>query len=176
MKILVVSDTYVPEPLEKEKDVDLVISCGDLTRQDIEIYTKPVIGVYGNHCDGKYLEELGKVNLHLKVHEINGIKFGGFESCRDYKFQENMKLYSDEEVDNLLKDFPPVDVFVSHSTPNGVLDILGDPVHMGFFAFNDYIKKHKPKIWLCGHSGENEEEEYNGTKVYRTEGYRFLEI
>src|SRR3990167_9855933 len=175
LKALVVSDIYVPDAKELSKNVDLVISCGDLYKKDLEIFDKPIFGVYGNHCDGKYLEELGATNLHLKVAEFNGLKLGGFQSCIDYKYQEAIPLYSQEEVDELLKDFHYVDIFVAHSPPFGLLDDPGDPVHTGFHAFRDYIEKHHPKYFLCGHLDPNEEMEYKGTKIIRTHGSRFLD-
>jgi len=181
MKALVISDTnHRLTELPNPEDVDLIITCGDILPHEIPVeeLNKPIFGVYGNHDNRSYLEELGAVNLHLKVVELNGLKFGGFESCINYKPQEKspVKLYTQEEVDELLKNFPPVDVFVAHSPPFGLLDIPGDHVHTGFFAFKDYLDRHHPKIFLCGHSGENDEIELNGTKIYRTEGYRILDI
>jgi len=177
MKAFVISDTNrIIDPPALD-DIDLVITCGDIMPHEIPVeLNKPIFGVYGNHCNGQYLEELGATNLHLKVAEFNGLKFGGFQSCINYKERSLVKLYTQEEADELLKDFPPVDVFVAHSPPFGLLDIPGDHVHQGFFAFKDYIDRHHPRIFLCGHSGENAEMEYNGTKIYRTEGFRILDI
>ncbi|MFZ3233654.1 MAG: hypothetical protein WA194_09330 [Patescibacteria group bacterium] len=35
----------------------------------------PKIGVYGNHCDGRYMDKLGIENLHMKLVTMKGISF-----------------------------------------------------------------------------------------------------
>lgn len=136
MKAFVISDTNRIIEHPTSENIDLIITCGDLMPHDIPIELgKPIFGVYGNHCNGQYLEELGATNLHLKVAEFNGIKFGGFQSCINYKELSQVKLYTQEEVDELLNNFPPVDVFVAHSPPFGLLDIPEDHVHQGFLLF-----------------------------------------
>jgi predicted phosphodiesterase len=64
MKTLVIADRNpkinIPDIVAQNK-IDLVITLGDLTREDILGLTLvnkiPKIGVYGNHDSGSYMEE-----------------------------------------------------------------------------------------------------------------------
>lgn len=69
-----------------QKAVDVVITVGDLHRADIagaERLSVPVIGVFGNHCDGRYLDDLGatNLNLHLSQAEVGRVTFTGVQGC-----------------------------------------------------------------------------------------------
>lgn len=59
MKILIISDTSVKNAEQLLKECDLLVTCGDLSPWMFQHVKKPWFGVYGNHCDGKYIEELG---------------------------------------------------------------------------------------------------------------------
>lgn len=72
----------------EDQGVDLVITAGDLHRTDIagiDQLPVPTLGVYGNHCDGRYLADLRMTNLHLRCVELNGLRFTGLEGCVRYK-------------------------------------------------------------------------------------------
>jgi len=61
-------------------DIVAVVTAGDLTRFDlagIDRVPVPVLGVYGNHCDSRYLKDLGIKNLHLKKTVVGGVSFTG---------------------------------------------------------------------------------------------------
>lgn len=112
----------------------------------------PKIGVYGNHDSGTYFEPLGMVNLHLKTFKFANFTFAGFEGSVRYKESPSAKMYTQEEAFNLLKDFPIVDVFISHSPPYGVNDEPDELAHQGFKALRKYIEFKKPKYFLHGHT------------------------
>lgn len=177
MKILIISDTSVKNVEQLIKECDLLVTCGDLSPWMFQHVNKRWFGVYGNHCDGKYIEELGGENLHLKTKTFSSLTFGGFESCIKYKEElQPVPLYTQDQVATLIKGFPPVDIFVSHSPPYGLLDDITDHVHTGFTAFRDYIDRNSPKYFLCGHLYSNEDMKYKDTKIIRTYGYQWLQI
>ena len=45
----------------------------------------PVLGVYGNHDDGHYLEAGNTTDVHLRPRTLDGVTFTGFEGCVRYK-------------------------------------------------------------------------------------------
>ena len=77
MKTLVLADRPPSRPIKEilaeNPDIELIITLGDLYFYDIQelanITHIPKIGVYGNHCDGRYMDMLGIINLHLKTFE-----------------------------------------------------------------------------------------------------------
>ncbi len=162
MKILAISDRPPKSSILKtiaENNVDIVITLGDLTIFDINELKNvniPKIGVYGNHCSGMYFEPLGIKNLHLQTFEFQGIKFGGFEGSLKYKNSDS-KMYTQDEADELLKNFPHVDVMIAHSPPYGINDEPGSTVHEGFRALRNYLDEKKPKYFFHGHTYPNEE-------------------
>src|SRR4029079_17489515 len=103
LRALVISDatpnfgTRTLAEVISDKAIDLLITVGDLHRSDIagaDRLPVPVIGVYGNHCDVRYLEDLGATNLHLSQVEIGGITFTGVQGCVRYKDGSKDLLYT----------------------------------------------------------------------------------
>jgi len=159
MKILVIADRPPRESIKlilKNNPVDLICTLGDLDLFCLaeleEITNIPKIGVYGNHCSGTYFERLGILNMHLKTFEYQGLIFGGFEGCVRYKNDPYAKMYTQEEASELLKDFPKVDVMLSHCPPYGINDDKDDLPHQGFKALREYVEQNKPKYLLHGHT------------------------
>ena len=158
MKILAIADRPPKQSINKilsSDSVDLIITLGDLDFFDLkelkDINDIPKIGVYGNHCSGKYFESLGIKNMHLQTWEFQGITFGGFEGSLKYK-NSNAIMYTQDEASRLLEDFPKVDVLLAHSPPYGINDEPGDPTHTGLVALKKYIEKNQPKYFLHGHT------------------------
>lgn len=90
--------------------------------------------MYGNHCDRRYLEDLGIRNLHLSSVEIAGITFTGLEGCVRYKNGSSDVLYSQSEYCAMVERLPAADVVVSHCPPARINDHPGDPAHIGITA------------------------------------------
>lgn len=141
-------------------NIDIIITLGDLERQDLlslaEIINIPKIGVYGNHCSGSYMEELGIKNMHLTTTTYKGVTFGGFQGCVRYKENPSAIMYTQEEATLLMQDFPPVDVFICHCPPRGIND-EEETAHQGFDALHKYIDKNPPKLLLHGHTYPTED-------------------
>ncbi len=159
MKILAISDRpprrSILQILE-ESPVDLICTLGDLEFGDIaelrQIKTIPKIGVYGNHCSGKYFESLDIYNMHLKTFEYHGVLFGGIEGCVRYKESPYAKMYTQEEVEIMMKSFPHVDVMLAHCPPYGVNDEPDDPTHAGYVGLREYVERERPRYLLHGHT------------------------
>ncbi|BCX14149.1 MAG: serine/threonine protein phosphatase [Candidatus Dojkabacteria bacterium] len=186
MKILAIADRPPLRSIKEivsESNVDLICTLGDLELLQIkelaDITHIPKLGVYGNHCSGRYFEDLGILNLHLKTFEYNGFKFGGFEGSHRYKESSDAKMYTQEEATHLLQNFPYVDVMISHSPPFGINDESQSLSHQGFIALRDYIKKQQPKYFLHGHTYPSEENvvtKFENTNIIYVYADKVIEI
>jgi len=178
MKLLIIADTDTFENQIGEAAAEVLIGCGDLdealiNRIACKIGASRVLAVKGNHdTDGPFQSPI--VDLHLKEFTYGDIRFGGFAGSWRYK-PRGHHLYEQHEVSQLLADFPPVDVFVAHNSPRGIHD-RNDEVHFGFNAFNDYIERAKPRLFLHGHQHVNRQTQVGPTQVIGVYGFRCLEI
>jgi Icc-related predicted phosphoesterase len=103
-------------------------------------------------------------DLHLQVVTLpNGLRIGGFNGSWRYKPRGNF-LYSQDEAAVLTGQLPPVDILVSHNSPQGVHERDGD-THQGFVALSDYIRRHKPRLVIHGHQHVSRETVVGGTRV-----------
>ncbi len=186
MKALVIADRAPESSLRQtviDQGIDIIITLGDLTYSDLAeleyITNIPKIGVYGNHCSGTYMEQLGIINMHLKTYELNGLRIGGFEGCVRYKDNPEAVMYTQEQAIAMMKDFPPVDIFLSHAPPFGINDEPGDMSHEGFRAFSEYLEVNHPKVWLHGHTYPTEENlvrQYGDTRIEYVYRQRIVEL
>jgi len=123
--------------------VDVIVTLGDLELsqiRDLELITDiPKLGVYCNHCSGSYMDTVGLTNMRLNTVIVKGISFGGFEGSVRYKESAYAKMYTQEEASALLKDFPRVDVMLTHCPPFGINDDQGDLSHTGFIGLLTHI-------------------------------------
>jgi Icc-related predicted phosphoesterase len=180
MKVLHYSDKGVQNILELYKQADIFITTGDLRYSDfagIKTYEHkiPSFGVYGNHDDGcDYLETNKIMDVHNKVVELNNIKIGGFLGCPKYNSREMQ--FTEQQAEEFANTFPYVDILILHAGPKGLLDDDGDEVHQGSSAIRRYVDEKQPKFIFCGHQYSDDYMEYNGTKIYRTYGARFIDI
>ncbi|MBP9864491.1 metallophosphoesterase [Patescibacteria group bacterium] len=159
MNILAIADRPPKQSILKtlaETRIDLICTLGDLEFGDIVELTQvkdiPKIGVYGNHCSGNYFESLGIKNMHLQTLQYQGFTFGGFEGSVRYKASSYAKMYTQEEAQQMLKDFPHVDVMLAHCPPSGINDELDEDAHAGFIGLREYIEREKPQYLLHGHT------------------------
>lgn len=181
MKVLHYSDKGVDarKLIELYSQCDVLVTTGDLTLFEVQAIEnasirKPVFGVYGNHDSGQYLETLGIKNLHNKVVEFNGQKWGGFQSCLKYK--DSGIFYAEEDAQYFANTFPYVDILLLHAGPRGMLDDPSDPIHTGSENIRRYILEKKPKVVFCGHQYSDDFMDVGETKIFRTYGTRIIEI
>jgi Icc-related predicted phosphoesterase len=157
MRVLVLADQppHVPLPalLETHRP-DVVVTLGDLEPElldPIGRYDVPVLGVYGNHDDGRYLEAANAVDLHLATAAVGGVTFAGFEGCVRYRAGAPLQ-YTQKEATKLALRLPAAEVLISHSPPRGVHEEPDDRAHEGFDALRDYVERVRPRLHLHGHT------------------------
>ena len=175
MKFLVVSDCEMGLPPLPPDQPDLVISCGDVPvdvlSRVLERYSVPCLGVLGNHDSSVAPPAL--VDVHIRLVEEGGVTFAGFEGSWRHK-PRGRHLYEEAEVEALLRNSRPVDVFIAHNPPAGIHD-RDDGIHNGFAAFRRYIEEKQPVLFLHGHVHKMAETVVGRTLVVATVGARMLE-
>jgi uncharacterized protein len=160
-------------------DVDAVVTAGDLTRFDlagVEGLSVPVMGVYGNHCDGKYLKDLRIKNLHLKKALVGGVSFSGLEGCVRYKRGSSDVLYTQWQYKWLVKRLRTADVLVTHCPPRGIND-HEDPAHIGIDALRKWVDRVQPRVLIHGHTYPRTPATAHGrTRIEYVRGARIVEV
>lgn len=185
MNILTIADKRPTQSIKEMislRSVDLIMTLGDLEESEIselkEITDIPKIGVYGNHCFPGHMETLSIFNMHMHTWEFSGMTFGGFEGCVRYKNNPYAKMYSQEEVADMMSHFPYVDVFIAHSPPRGIND-EADPAHIGFDAFRTYLEEKQPKHFFHGHTYPKADElitQFKNTQIHYVRGDAIVTI
>lgn len=151
--IAIADDDFLVGRIEPDAEVDILISLGDLydvtLQKAIDLYApEHVIAVRGNHCSDQSFP-VPTIDLHLQTIERYGMIFGGFAGSWQYKKVGN-HMYTQNEVNELLQDFPVVDVFIAHNSPRGIHE-RDTGIHQGFDAFLEYIDRVQPAYFLHGH-------------------------
>lgn len=185
MRILAIADRAPDGRIQDilaQNAIDVIVTLGDLEMMQIraleDVTTIPKLGVYGNHCSGMYMPELGIENMHLATKTIAGLTFGGFEGCVKYK-ESSAKMYTQEEASRMLASFPRVDIMLVHCPPFGVNDDQDDIAHTGFIGLRDYVEREKPRALLHGHTYPSDQgmvTQLGGTRIEYVFGHRIIEI
>jgi Icc-related predicted phosphoesterase len=208
MKFLTVSDVessliYSPHIRERFHDIDLVISCGDLSYFYLEYIIStldiPLYYVRGNHArdiehgyGGIRTSPWGAINLHRKVvrDRSSGLLLSGIQGC--LRYNQGSYQYSQLEMWLLVMLLVPalllnkirygryLDIFVSHAPPWGIHDDT-DLAHQGIKAFLWLVKVFQPTYHLHGHvhiyhPGIIYKTSLGKTLIYNTYGFRRLAI
>lgn len=177
MKILAVSDIelgfiYNLQIAQRFKNVDLLISCGDLPYYYLEfmvsMINKPLYYVRGNHASqvefttaGERTNPWGATDLHHRhIRTQEGLLLAGIEGSVRYNKGDHQ--YTQAEMWGMVFDLIPgliynrirygrfLDIFVTHAPPWSIHD-MDDLPHHGIKAFRWLIKVFKPKYHLHGH-------------------------
>ena len=177
MRVLVISDIDDVKWQGGSGEVDALVSLGDVSDSIILEATEsygapPAFAVRGNHDVPTPFPE-GISDLHLRTVKFGGLTFGGFNGSWRYKTRGNY-LYDESQVADLLKDFPRVDIFIAHNSPT--IHSKDDGVHLGFSAFDDYIREKQPRYFLHGHQHVNRETVIGSTRVIGVYGHRLMEL
>ena len=90
-------------------------------------------------------------------------------------YQRGHYLYEQDEAERLLAGFPPVDVFIAHNSPRNMHE-RDTEVHVGFEAFNRYIERAQPRIFIHGHQHVNQDTLVGRTQVMGVFGQRRIQI
>jgi Icc-related predicted phosphoesterase len=183
MRVLAIADE---EPwlsvasLMESHEPDVVVTLGDLEPDVLDPlgrFSVPVLGVYGNHDDGRYLSARNTTNLHLASATIEGITFAGFEGCVRYTPGADLQ-YTQNEATRLARKIPRADVLISHAPPRGVHEEPDDRAHEGFDGLRDYDLAVQPRLHLHGHTPAppRRDERLGETQVVHVVSHQVLDI
>ena len=170
MKVLVVSDEesryyyecYQPGRLD---GIDLIISCGDLSRSYLEFLVTlgncPLLYVCGNHDDtfADHPPE-GCICIEGTVFRYRGIRFAGLGGSYRYR-PDGLYMYTEKQMARRIRKLwwkirknKGVDILVTHAPAFGLGD-LDTLQHRGFRCFLKFMEKYKPRYMLHGHVHRN---------------------
>ncbi|WP_127584184.1 metallophosphoesterase family protein [Paenibacillus koleovorans] len=195
MKLLIVSDEeskYIWDYFDKErfKDVELIISCGDLKQAYLSFLVSmldvPLYYVHGNHdTDYKKHPPEGCVSLEDRILTYKGVRIAGLGgSIRyapgEFQFTERQMRWRMVKLKPNLWWNRGLDILVTHAP---VLD-LGDgrdPVHKGFGCFRTFMDAYSPRYLFHGHQhlnyGRNERiHTYKDTTIINGFGYYIVDF
>lgn len=183
------------------KEIETVISCGDLPYDYIEYVinhlNRPAFFVHGNHdrdlvhANGRITTKPnGGVDLHRRAYSYNGILIAGVEGCIRYSpgpyqyTQTEMWMNVMALVPNMLlnrrKYGRALDIFVSHASPWGIHD-KPDWTHQGVKAFRWLLKMFEPAYHFHGHvhlygTEQKQESLFEKTCVINAYSYRKINL
>lgn len=165
MKILVLSDIeskFLWDYYEdgKLKDIDLIISCGDLKSSYLSFLVTmanvPVLYVHGNH-DGRYesAPPEGCTCIDGDLYVYNGVRILGLGGSMLYNYGPHQ--YSEKQMRRrvrklwfkLLKN-KGFDILVTHAPAFRFHDGEDLP-HTGFKIFHRLLQKYRPRYFVHGH-------------------------
>ena len=190
MRILAVADRrhralYDYFDPERWRDVDLVLSCGDLDPAYlsflVSVMHAPLLYVPGNH-DQQYMTNPpeGCDAIDGRVVTIKGIRIGGLGGSmwyngRDLQYTEKQMSKRVKKILRSAGRLGGLDIFVSHAPPKGIHD-LPDQCHSGFESFRYLMETLCPQVFLHGHNHElynqmDREKVVSGVRVINTCGY-----
>ena len=165
MKILVLADKEDPSlwdyyTKEKVKDIDLIISCGDLSSAYLEFLVtmsnKTLLYVRGNHDTNYDMKPpLGCIDIDDKVYNYKGLRILGLGGSMKYGDKKDM--YSETEMKKRIRKLSGTlsftngfDLLITHAPALGYGD-LEDLPHLGFDCFNDLLNQYHPYMMCYGH-------------------------
>ncbi|UCB46181.1 MAG: metallophosphoesterase family protein [Spirochaetota bacterium] len=195
MRILAIADKKhraLYDYFEKErwKDIDLILSCGDLDKEYlgflVTLISVPLLYIPGNH-DRSFLDDPpgGCDSLDGRVVKVKGITISGLGGCMWYngegvQYKEKEMLRKVRRIMRKSRRMGGIDIFVAHAPPKGIHD-LDDQCHQGFQAFKNIIEELHPSIFIHGHNHEvhsrfDRETVIDGVRVINAYGYHCFDI
>ncbi|MBQ4474072.1 MAG: metallophosphoesterase family protein [Lachnospiraceae bacterium] len=175
MKLLLLSDVedaylydfYSPDKL---KDVDVMISCGDLKANYLEflvtVSNKPLLYVNGNHDSAfKKNPPGGCDSLEDRVLTVKGLRVAGLGGSMRYN-SEGIYMYNEKQMEKRVRKLKKeirkaggIDILVTHAPMRGWGDQDG-LAHRGFECFREILDEFHPQLMAFGHVHR----EYGGFK------------
>jgi uncharacterized protein len=131
---------------------------GDVMKPRAErVYVMP-----GNHESARDIEaccrEFGFVNFHGATAEIAGVRFAGLGYSTPTPF-DTPGEYTEAQMAAHLEHFAEwkPQVLICHSPPLGTpLDRIREGLHAGSRSVREFIERHQPAYFFCGHIHEAE--------------------
>ena len=182
MRVLALADK--PPPLDpalmaEQMGVDAVVCLGDLDRAWIEPLAHlrlPRVGVHGNHDEPGLLAEVEVLDLQGKRTSLCGKTFAGFEGCVRYGAGGPFH-YTQRQASKLARKLPAAEILITHCPPRGINDDPADPAHVGFDGLLDWVRDHRPRHLLHGHThplGGQVMSHFEDTRVHWINGARVV--
>lgn len=150
---------------DKFKDIDLIISCGDLKADYLSFLVTmikaPLFYVPGNHNE-KYIKDPpeGCESIDGKLVIYKNIRILGLGGSMRYNAAGNYQ-YTEKEMSKRIFRLNTklwwnkgIDILVTHS-PAYKLGDGEDLCHTGFKCFNNLLDKYSPKYFFHGHQHLN---------------------
>lgn len=166
MKILVLSDMVSPYywnffDKNKLKEIDCIISCGDLHSEYLSFLATfargPVYYVRGNHdkiYDRKPPE--GCISIENRIEVFQGIRIMGLGGSMRYH-PDQKDQYTEKEMKARVRKMrfqlmrkKGIDILVTHAPARGLGDGTDLP-HQGFQVFRKLLDDYEPKYFIHGH-------------------------
>ncbi len=172
MKLLIFSDIHGDKvALEKlmATEADYYFADGDLANWGrgldqlgpiLERRAERMYMLPGNHESeadiARFCEQHGFHNFHGQSIEVAGYKIAGLGYSNPTPF-DTPGEYSEEELAEHLEKFSGLDplILICHAPPkNTKLDRADEGRHFGSQAVRDFIDRHQPLYFYCGHIHE----------------------
>ncbi len=196
MKILVMADheskfLYDYYEPERMKDIELIISCGDLDPEYLEFFATlchaPVLYVRGNH-DSRYEAKppQGCVCIEDKIFVFRGVRIMGLGGSMRYSYDKPNQYTERQMWKRILRMWWQLlknqgfDILVTHA-PAYHLNDLPDRPHMGFQCFRTLLERFRPRYFFHGHvhanygSGFKRKDTYGSTTVINAYDFYVVE-
>ena len=195
MNILILSDQeskllYEYYDPERIKDIDLIISCGDLPPEYLIFFASvchaPLAYVRGNH-DSKYAYKPpeGCICLEDDIYVYKGVRLLGLGGSMEYipgsdnQYTERRMRARIRRLRWKLWRHKGFDILVTHAPAFGLND-MEDLPHQGFKAFLALMDKYHPKYFFHGHGHANYGSNFKRKDTYGTttviNGYEFYVV
>jgi len=205
VNILAVSDfesQYIYQAIggEKFRDVNFVISCGDLPYHYLEyivsMSNKELYYVKGNHAPKLEISDSHQISapqgardIHQKtVRTTEGVIIAGIEGSLLYNYGPHQ--YTQSQMWQMVFKLVPrlfinymrynrfLDIFVTHAPPWQIND-QEDLPHQGIKAFRWFLEVFRPRYHLHGHSRdylnrEGVRTKFGETEVVNVTGYKII--
>ena len=184
MRVLALADKRPPiDPalMAEQLRVEAVVCLGDLDRAWIESLTQlglPRVGVHGNHDPPGLLREVEVDDLHGRRTCVGGLTIAGFEGCVRYG-AGGAHHYTQRQASKLARRLPGADVLIAHCPPRGINDDPDDPAHVGFEGLLNWVREHRPRHILHGHThpvAGGALTAFEGSRVHWVHGARVVQL
>ena len=170
MKLLLVSDVeskYIWDYFDKDKfkDIELVISCGDLKSCYLSflvtMINTPLIYVKGNH-DSDYIlnPPEGCQCIDDSIYRFKNLNFVGlggsykYNNSGGFQYTEKKMMNRFKKLKLNIKHQGGIDILVTHAPAYKISD-GEDLCHTGFKIFKSIIDEYKPEYFFHGHQHLN---------------------
>lgn len=167
MKVMVLSDVPckalwdASDPHAKLKDIDLILSCGDLPAEYLEYLATftaaPILYVHGNH-DRNYDKHApgGCTCIEDTIYTYHGLRILGLGGSMRYnpnvthQYTEKAMGFRVGKLWLKLLHHKGFDILLTHAPAQGINDGPDLP-HKGFSCFTVLLEKYKPTWFIHGH-------------------------